>query len=90
LTSITARSLGAGEISAGCGGALRRLAKDFSAWRCRRRQRAELYALSDTALKDFGIFRGEIEGIVSSPNRDTSGRVRWGGSAGGGGCHELV
>jgi len=48
----------------------------FSSWRRRRRERAELYALSDAALKDFGVSRWEIEGIVSSPNRDASGRAR--------------
>jgi uncharacterized protein YjiS (DUF1127 family) len=75
MTSITARSLGSGENPAGYGGAQRGLAEVVSAWRRRRRQRAELHALSNAALKDFGISRGEIEGIVCSPNRDASGRV---------------
>jgi uncharacterized protein YjiS (DUF1127 family) len=48
----------------------------FSSWRLRRRQRAELHALGDAALKDFGISRWEIDSIVNSPNRDASGRVR--------------
>jgi uncharacterized protein YjiS (DUF1127 family) len=47
-----------------------------SAWRLRRRQRAELYRLSDSTLKDIGIFRTEIEGIVRSSERDATGRVR--------------
>jgi len=45
-------------------------------WRQRRRLAAELYALNDRMLKDIGISRWEIEWIVNSPDRDSSGRVR--------------
>jgi uncharacterized protein YjiS (DUF1127 family) len=55
---------------------LRRLLDAFAAWRLRRRQSAELHALSDAALRDFGISRWEIDSIVTSPDRDASGRVR--------------
>jgi uncharacterized protein YjiS (DUF1127 family) len=54
----------------------RRLFDAFSSRRRRRTQCAELHALSDAALKDFGIGRWEIDSIVNSPNRDASGRVR--------------
>lgn len=57
------------------GTSLGRFLKAVAAWRLRHRQRAQLYALSDHALKDIGIRRCEIEGIVNSPNRDASGRV---------------
>jgi len=55
---------------------LHRLFEAFAAWRLRSRQRAELYALSDRMLQDIGVSRWEIESIISSPNRDASGRVR--------------
>jgi uncharacterized protein YjiS (DUF1127 family) len=55
---------------------LQRRLKAFATWRRRRRERAELYALSDAALKDFGVSWTEIEAIVSSDNRDASGRLR--------------
>ena len=45
-------------------------------WRQRRRLCAELHALNDRTLKDIGISRWEIEAIVNSPDRDSSGRVR--------------
>jgi uncharacterized protein YjiS (DUF1127 family) len=54
----------------------RRLFNALSSWRLRRTQRAQLHALSDAVLKDFGISRWEIDSIVNSPNRDASGRVR--------------
>ena len=55
---------------------LRRLLDAFAVWRLRRRQSAELHALSDAALKDFGVSRWEIDSIVASPDRDASGRIR--------------
>jgi uncharacterized protein YjiS (DUF1127 family) len=58
------------------GDSLGRVLRAFSAWRRRRKERAELYVLSDLALKDFGINRAEIEWIVRSADRDASGRVR--------------
>ena len=64
------------DVPARVGSSLSRLSKLLSAWRQRRRQSAELHALSDAALKDFGVSRWEIDSIVNSPNRDTSGRVR--------------
>jgi uncharacterized protein YjiS (DUF1127 family) len=48
----------------------------FALWRRRRRERAELYALSDFALGDFGVYRADIDSIVNSQDRDASGRVR--------------
>jgi uncharacterized protein YjiS (DUF1127 family) len=55
---------------------LRRLLDAFAAWRLRRTQSAELHALSDAALKDFGISRWEIDSIVAASDRDASGRTR--------------
>jgi uncharacterized protein YjiS (DUF1127 family) len=55
---------------------LQRRLQALAAWRRRRRERAELYALSDAALKDFGVSWTEIEAIVRSDNRDASGRPR--------------
>lgn len=37
---------------------------DFRTWRNRRRTAAELYALSDSMLKDIGLTRGEIKKMV--------------------------
>jgi len=74
--SATARTYGVREISGPRRYSLRRLFEALAAWRQRRRQKAELYALSDAALKDFGVSRWEIESIVDSPDRDASGRVR--------------
>lgn len=54
---------------------LHRFQKAVEAWRLRRQQRAQLYALSDRTLKDIGVSRWEIDGIINSPNRDASGRV---------------
>jgi len=45
-------------------------------WRQRRRLCAELHALNDRMLKDIGISRWQIEAIVNSPDRDSTGRVR--------------
>jgi uncharacterized protein YjiS (DUF1127 family) len=52
------------------------LVEAFASWGRRRRQKAELHGLSDAALKDIGVSRWEIDGIINSPNRDASGRVR--------------
>jgi uncharacterized protein YjiS (DUF1127 family) len=54
----------------------RGLVEAFVSWRRRRTQKDELHGLSDAALKDIGVSRWEIDGIVDSPNRDASGRVR--------------
>ena len=56
--------------------ALGRFLIAFAGWRQRRRLCAELYALNDRMLKDIGISRWEIEAIVNSPDRDSSGRLR--------------
>jgi len=44
-----------------------RLLDAFAAWQLRCRQSAELHALSDAALKDFGVSRWEIDSVVASP-----------------------
>jgi uncharacterized protein YjiS (DUF1127 family) len=64
------------DVPGPCLASWRGLLAAFAAWRLRRRQRAQLYALSDGTLKDIGLSRWEIDSIVSSPNRDASGRVR--------------
>ena len=56
---------------------LRRFLNAVAAWQLRRRQRAQLHVLSDRTLKDIGVSRWEIDGIIGSPNRDASGRLRW-------------
>jgi uncharacterized protein YjiS (DUF1127 family) len=42
-----------------------KLLQPFSTWRLRARTRRELMALDDTALRDIGIERGQIEGIAA-------------------------
>jgi uncharacterized protein YjiS (DUF1127 family) len=42
-------------------------------WRARRKLRATLYDLSDSALRDIGISRGEIEHVVSNPTVEPRG-----------------
>jgi uncharacterized protein YjiS (DUF1127 family) len=74
--STTAGTCGTSEGVDPRGTSLRRLLEALAAWRRRRRQRAELYALSDRTLKDIGVSRWEIEAIVGSPYRDASGRAR--------------
>jgi uncharacterized protein YjiS (DUF1127 family) len=76
ISSAAAKTYGTREVSGHRGTSLHALLNAYSAWRRRRRQRAELYALSDFTLKDIGVNRAEIEGIVNSPDRDASGRVR--------------
>ncbi len=76
VTYFIARNDGIREASTQQRGVLHSFLRAFAAWRLRRRQRAELYALSDGTLKDIGVNWAEIEGIVSSPDRDASGRVR--------------
>ena len=76
FTSPTANIYGIQEIAGQNGYSLRGLFDAYSSWRRRRRQSVELNALSDATLKDIGVSRAEIEGIVRSPDRDKSGRVR--------------
>jgi uncharacterized protein YjiS (DUF1127 family) len=71
----TVKGFGISEGVGSSGTFPRLLLKAFAAWRLRRRQQAELYALSDRTLKDIGVSRWEIEWIVNSPDRDGSGRV---------------
>src|SRR5262245_31046496 len=52
-----------------------RFVKAVNGWRLRRRLRAQLYALSDDLLKDFGVSRWEIEWIASSPSQDPLDRI---------------
>ena len=74
--SAAANSYDISEEAGPHGTSVRRFLKAVAAWHLRRRQRAQLYALSDRTLKDIGVSRWEIEGIINSPNRDASGRVR--------------
>jgi len=43
-----------------------KLLRPLRAWRLRARTRRELMALDDTALRDIGVERGQIEGIAAS------------------------
>lgn len=72
---FTIKSFGIPEGVGRASTSLRLVLKALAAWRLRRRQRAELYALSDRTLKDIGVSRWEIKWIVSSPDRDASGRL---------------
>jgi uncharacterized protein YjiS (DUF1127 family) len=58
-----------------CGVLIGRSLEAVAAWRLRRRQCAQLHALDDHTLKDIGVSRCEIDSIVNSPNRDSSGRA---------------
>jgi uncharacterized protein YjiS (DUF1127 family) len=51
-------------IAARMGAAAGRWSRDYATWRTRRQAIAELGALDDRALKDFGINRSEIEWLV--------------------------
>ena len=54
----------------------RHLARSLDAWWRERAMVAALGALDDAALKDIGVYRGEIPGLA---------RRRWRGVDGGGG-----
>jgi uncharacterized protein YjiS (DUF1127 family) len=73
--SAAANSYDISEEAGPQGSFVRRFLKTVAAWHLRRRQRAELYALSDRMLKDIGVSRYEI-GIINLPNRNACGRVR--------------
>jgi uncharacterized protein YjiS (DUF1127 family) len=75
LGSARVEVYGIGEPSEQRRGSLRGLWNTIALWR-RRRERAQLYALSDFALGDVGVYRADIDSIVNSPDRDASGRVR--------------
>jgi uncharacterized protein YjiS (DUF1127 family) len=51
-------------MAAGAGAALRRGGRAYATWRTRRQAIAELAGLDNRALKDFGIYRSEIESVV--------------------------
>jgi uncharacterized protein YjiS (DUF1127 family) len=51
-------------IAARIAAAAGRWSRDYATWRTRRQAIAELGALDDRALKDFGISRSEIESVV--------------------------
>jgi uncharacterized protein YjiS (DUF1127 family) len=51
-------------IAARIAAAAGRWGRDYATWRARRQAIAELGALDDRALKDFGINRSEIESVV--------------------------
>ena len=53
-----------GLITARIPAAVGRWGRDYATWRSRRQAIAELGALDDRALKDFGINRSEIESVV--------------------------
>ena len=53
-----------GLITARIAAAVGRWGRDYATWRTRRQAIAELGALDDRALKDFGINRSEIESVV--------------------------
>ena len=72
--STAANSHGISEDAGPRSISVHRLLEIYAAWCLRRRQRAELYALSDRMLQDIGVSRWEIESIVGSPNRDASAR----------------
>lgn len=50
--------------AAGIAATAGRWSRDYATWRTRRQAIAELGALDDRALKDFGINRSEIESVV--------------------------
>jgi uncharacterized protein YjiS (DUF1127 family) len=76
LGAVAWQSASTAEVSGACRTSWSVLLTAIASWRLRRRQRAQLYALSDSTLKDIGVSRWEIESIVSSTDRDASGRVR--------------
>jgi len=63
MLAVAGRRLG-GLIAARIAVAAGRWGRDYAMWRSRRQAIAELGALDDRALKDFGISRSEIEWVV--------------------------